>query len=358
MLKVFHMADLHLGTEFSYLDKTKSKIRKNEVRLSFLAQIDNAYSKGARVFLISGDIFDSYTFSEDDFNVLKDVFNKYSECNFFLCFGNHDYLDEKRYAFFIDNMGDNVYVFGKDIGMYEFDEYRVYGVSFFDEFQKESQLENFVAISDEKLSIMVIHGDLTKVTRYNPILTSVIEESRLDYIALGHVHMYSGMNKAGNTYYCYPGTHEGKGFDELDEKGGVYLEMEKGRLNYEFLPGSIRKHTELHIDASDISLSSALINKIISEITDSKDLYKVIIQGEVSEDLIIDTDTIGGTLGEYAFFVKVYDETELKINPDDYIEENTLLGGFVREVKEKLKTEPSECKHWNKVLKKGFHLLK
>ena len=64
------------------------------------------------------------------------------------------------------------------------------------------------------------------------------------------------------------------------------------------------------------------------------------------------------TLEEYAFFVKIYDETQLKINLDDYMEESSLLGGFVREVKEKLDSEPSESEHWMKVLKKGFQLLK
>ena len=352
------MADLHLGSEFSHLDKSKAQVRKNESRLSFLSQINNAYDKGARVYFISGDLFETRPFLKEDMDILEDTFSKHNDCKFFLCFGNHDYICDDDYTYFSEKFGDNVYIFNQEMGMYEFDEYRVYGISFCDVFQKSSLLDGFVAENDKKINIMVIHGDLTGTSKYNPILNSMIEKSGLDYIALGHVHMYSGMNKAGNTFYCYPGTHEGKGFDELGEKGGIYLEMEKGRVNYEFVPGQIRKYVELHINAEGISNSSLLISNIISAIREPKDLYKIIIEGEISQDLIINADAMVKTLEEYAFFVKIYDETQLKINLDDYMGESSLLGGFVREVKEKLDSEPSEREHWMKVLKKGFQLLK
>lgn len=357
MLKAFHMADLHLGCEFSHLDKSKAQVRKNESRLSFLSQINNAYNKGARVFFISGDLFDSRPFHKDDTDILKEAFSNHIDCNFFLCLGNHDYICDD-YTYLSDEFGENVYIFNQEIGMYEFDDYRVYGVSFCDVFQENSLLDGFVATDDDKINVMVIHGDLASASKYNPILTSMIEKSGLDYLALGHVHMYSGMNKSGNTYYCYPGTHEGKGFDELGEKGGVYLEIEKERMNYEFICGQIRKYVEIHINAENIPNSSVLTSKIVSEISDAKDLYKIVIEGEVSKDLILNSDTLAKTLDEYAFFVKIYDETRLRINPEDYLDENSLLGGFVREVKEKIDNNPSENEHWMKVLKKGFQLLK
>lgn len=358
MLKVFHMADMHLGTDFAYLDKERSAVRKNEIRLSFYSQIEKAYNKGVRVFLLSGDIFDSTVASKEDTDMLCNVFMRFSDCNFFVCFGNHDYLDSDKYSLLCEQFGENVYIFNHDIGVYEFDEYRVYGISFCDAFQENSLLDGFVAQNDEKINIMVIHGDIVKGSKYNPILTPMIEESGLDYLALGHVHMYSGVNKLKNTYYCYPGTHEGKGFDELGDKGGVYLEIEKGSVSYEFMPGCVRKHIELHINAGNTESAPILINKIISQMDDPKNLYKIIIEGEISRDLIINPESIAKTLEEYAFFVKVYDQTELMINPDDYLEENSLLGGFVREVKKKLDDESQDNEHWQKVLKKGFQLLK
>ena len=41
----------------------------------------------------------------------------------------------------------------------------------------------------------------------------------MDYIALGHRHSFSGINIAGRTHFAYSGCPQGRGFDELDEKG-------------------------------------------------------------------------------------------------------------------------------------------
>ena len=358
MLKVFHISDLHFDGEFSYLDKVKSEVRKNEIRLSFSSQIECAYNKGARVCLIPGDIFDSRPYNKESLEFLKGVFDKFPDCNFFLCFGNHDFIYDEECTSLRGFFGDNVYLFDSAFDMYEFDEYRVYGASFSDDYCEKALPDDFCVKDDSKVNLMVLHADFKKESKYNYISSSAIEKSGLDYIALGHIHMYSGMNKSGKTYYCYSGTHEGKGFDELGEKGGVYIEFDGERVKYDFVPGSIRQHIEIRINGENTDNSSVLIRDIVSQMTNPMNLYKVIIEGEVSKDLVIIPETISKSLESYCFFVKVYDETIIRIDMEDYLCENTLAGAFVREVKERMDSEEENSEYWKKVLKKGLGLLK
>ena len=58
MIKVFHIADAHLGERFSYLNSKDGEKRRVETELSLSSQIKNAYNKGVRVFLLAGDMFD------------------------------------------------------------------------------------------------------------------------------------------------------------------------------------------------------------------------------------------------------------------------------------------------------------
>ena len=55
-----------------------------------------------------------------------------------------------------------------------------------------------------------------------------IEKSGLTYLALGHVHQYSGPRREGGTVYAYPGTPDGRGFDELGEKGVILGRVSDG----------------------------------------------------------------------------------------------------------------------------------
>ena len=59
---------------------------------------------------------------------------------------------------------------------------------------------------------------------YGPISPGDIAASRLDYLALGHIHQASGLQREGSTYWAYPGCPEGRGFDELREKKALYVE--------------------------------------------------------------------------------------------------------------------------------------
>lgn len=117
----------------------------------------------------------------------------------------------------------------------------VWGAAFCAPRQSASPLRGFHAPA-EGVQLAVLHGEVAAQGDYGPISEEDIAASGLDYLALGHVHQYSGLRRAGETFWAYPGCPEGRGFDELGEKGVLWLEVEKGRTEAEFVPLCRRRY--------------------------------------------------------------------------------------------------------------------
>ena len=78
----------------------------------------------------------------------------------------------------------------------------------------------FTAPADGKCHIGLLHGELDGAeARYDPIRREEAAASGLCYLALGHVHKRTAPLTLGRTVCAWPGCPEGRGFDELGEKG-------------------------------------------------------------------------------------------------------------------------------------------
>jgi exonuclease SbcD len=64
---------------------------------------------------------------------------------------------------------------------------------------------------------------------------SLVKDSRLDYVALGHIHKPQDLNKDGHPHVIYPGSIERVDFGEVDDdKFFIVAEVEKGRAEVEW----------------------------------------------------------------------------------------------------------------------------
>ena len=64
----------------------------------------------------------------------------------------------------------------------------------------------------------------------------------------------------------------------------------------------------------------------------SKSLIKFVLQGEVDVECELETSFLEEQFAEYFYFVKVYDETKLLVNYQDYEKDASLKGEFIRMV--------------------------
>ena len=118
------------------------------------------------------------------------------------------------------------------------------------------------------------HGEVAAQGTTAPSREEDIAASGLDYLALGHVHQYSGLRRAGETFWAYPGCPEGRGFDELGEKGVLWLEVEKGRTEAEFVPLCRRRYQILSVDLTGQADPAAAVLAALPPQT-GEDIYRL-----------------------------------------------------------------------------------
>ena len=337
MPSFIHIADTHFDTAFSAnFDAKKAKIRRAEMLQSFSNVIE--YAKNVDFLLIAGDVFDGDYVSSDTINFLKRKFSEISDKKVFICAGNHDpYKHQSIYDTI--SFGENVYVFKTEPEFVEIPECktRIYGVSMPE--RACSVMDGFPSAYDnEYTNIILAHGDIVSSvneSEYNPITKSFIENCGADYLALGHIHKRSEIEKIGNTYYSYPGVIEGRGFDECGDMGCYIINIEDGLLNYEFKKTCVRRNFRLEVDvnaASDIIEIADIVKKEMSSVGNEKDIYRIYLTGRRKSN--INTEVIENEIKGNVFHFEVYDETKPDYNLKEIRERNSLCGEFVRLMEE------------------------
>ena len=343
LAKIMHISDLHLDSKLNELDQDKSNIRRSEIKKSFENAINYAKENGADVILISGDIFDNEYVSDSTIEFVKKVLNGAENIKIFISCGNHDPYKTDVYKKLMDGLNDNIVVFSPDATEYfelEDKKIRIYGRSFAYSEISTPLLAGFKAIDDDFANIMVMHGEVTgSESIYNPISTNDISESNLTYLALGHTHQFSQVLKTGNTYYAYPGTHEGHGFDECGEKGFIFGDVTKESVNLSFVPSNIREYKCIEIDITNFTVLEEITEKIKDNLN-TKDLFKIILTGYRNENIAINEAVIKNSLD--AFFVKIYDRTKLKFDFEKIKNEKNLRGVLVKNVLNDITAENRE----------------
>ena len=332
-MKIVHCADIHLDSPFSGLDSSQAAIKREDIRRSFSKIIALVKDENADALIIAGDLFDGKNVSKLTLDFIVSKFSEIADVPVFIAAGNHDPKDDKSY-YNIINWGKNVHIFDTKPEIVRLGEMNVLGVSF------ESSKTEVTLISEENLNkselpqIIVMHANLSG-TDYNPISKEFVTKSGVVYFASGHIHK-NLCEKIGDTLFCYPGCPEGRGFDELGEKGAYIVEIDGNSAKARFVPLCQREYCEVEINVSDVNSYEGIIGKImLNGNIDPKNLYKIILFGEC--DFVIDTAVICDAIS--AFYVKVVDNTTQKIDLLAISEDFSVKGLFVKKMLEKMKEE-------------------
>ena len=230
MLRFLHAADFHLDSPFRSLAPEQAAARRRESRELLERLARHAAQVQADVVLLSGDLFDSDNAYRETAEALARTLGSIP-APVFLAPGNHDWYGPGSPYAALD-WPDNVHIFSTEAPQYvEFPALKcaVWGSAFTAPHREDDPLAGFRAQAPEGWTkLAVLHGEVEGKGDYAPISKASIAGSGLDYLALGHIHQCSGLQREGNTFWAYPGCPEGRGFDETGEKGVLCLEAEKG----------------------------------------------------------------------------------------------------------------------------------
>ena len=342
-VKVLHAADFHLDSAFGALTGEQAKLRRRESR-ALVERLSNYVNQNQiDIVLLAGDLFDSEITYRDTIEQLFAALGAMT-ARVFIAPGNHDcYSARSPYATL--TWPENVHVFTttqvERVALPELG-CAVYGAAFTDKAQEESLLAGFSAPEDGLVHLMVLHGDLNAAqAQYDPITREQIAASNLDYLALGHVHAFGGVQREGRTAYAYSGCPEGRGFDELGDKGFLCGTVERGNAQMAFVPFARRRYEILTVDVSNADPAQAL-RKALPENT-AGDLYRVIFTGETDERGV-DCRALREEFAPDFFYLELRDHTRIRQDIWARAQEDSLRGLFLRELRERYEHADEEEK--------------
>jgi len=344
-IKFLHAADFHLGSPFTTLSAQKAAVRQGEQRAAFRAVIDLCRKEGIQLLLLAGDLLDQLRFPAEHLRSLIESFAGIPDTVVVIAPGNHDpYTKDSPYM--TQEWPSNVHIFTGEFSSFSFPEINtvVWGAAFTGIRAVRTLCPPAFSIRqseyrEDTIHIVLMHGEITEISSetrsYNPVPRAWIAQSGADYAALGHVHDRSGLCKAGNTFYAYPGCPESRGYDEPGPRG-VYLgTLSRGAADITFIPVNQRNYycLDIAVDGSDTQqqLEDRIISYLHSTYGDDymRASYRITLSGALPPDFVPVLSSLRERLSSVVFDVRIKDRTRSFSNPEQLRREISLKGVFV-----------------------------
>lgn len=317
-VRIVHIADLHLGSAFAYLDSQRAKQRRQELLCRFRDCVELVKKTKADVFLIAGDLFDNWGCVEA-MEYVQTALSTIPETKVFIAAGNHD---PKSKVYDQIDWGVHVHIFGGELQKVSLPGVDIYGASLLEAYQPESMMKN-VAVDPDKINLLVWHGDLAGGT-CNPVTQSQL--MMFDYAALGHIHKTEGVRQVASSHWAYAGIPEGRGFDEETTGGAIIGEVGKhiAKLHME----KIEKRHCMSVEVDAQGKTAVQIQAEIAQLLTPDDLYQVMVTGNKD----ISTEFLEEELSGQCFYLKIKSKKEENEDYASMQNDTTLKGLFIKEM--------------------------
>lgn len=247
----YHAADLHLDTPFSGLEQIAPEIAEHLREASLQAfddLIQRVLDDGAAFLLIAGDVYDGAQRGMRAQFRVRDGFKRLADAGIpvMMIHGNHDPLDGWSG---IRNWPDGVHIYGasavESIRVERDGETlaTVHGISYVTARCTENLARRFPHPESQGLHIALLHCNVegnTDHESYAPCTLDDLKASRMDYWALGHVHLRQVLHER-SPWVVYAGNLQGRS-PKPSERG------EKGALRISVVDGVIQEPEFVALD--------------------------------------------------------------------------------------------------------------
>lgn len=333
MIKMIHCADLHLDSPMeTHMTGKQASDRNTELIRSFVRLTEYAKENEVRAVIIAGDLFDSERVKARTVDAVLNAIRRSPEVDYLYLAGNHEGAAD---AFTDQDLPVNLKRFEKNWKSYIYEDVTVSGI----ELTKENSESLYQSLPKKEgsVAIVTLHGQIGTACGDGLINLNLLKDRGIDYLALGHIHAYTEGRLDARGTYCYSGCLEGRGFDECGEKGFVLLTVEDGRIGHEFVPFSCRKLHRMPIDISGLTKNAEILQRMQEAAAGigREDMVEFLLTGSVDPTADIALGYLQKMEEQQGFFfTKVKDETHMAIHPEDYQNDISLKGEFIRLVLE------------------------
>ena len=367
-LKLFHTADIHLGSKFNYLGEKASEQRK-QLEKSFEGIVENAIKEDSKVFLIAGDLFDSPFPAIETVNFAKLQINKLIEAGIFtgIIAGNHDFLalNSVYNSGILSKISDtHFHIFDKSTPeIWELPELNaVMAGASLDHPKNSIDLSNINKLVEpfkDQIMIGLFHGsiDIVRFNKYNLLNLEKLKAVIFDYVALGDWHSPLEISKNPAINYC--GSPEMLALDQTNSGKFLVIDIDKkNKVSVVIQTSGKRFSKQISIDIELIKTPDVLLNKI-KELANKDCVLEVLVTGFIKLGSNINFESLQESLANDFFALRIKDQTKVLLDEKTLAQypQEMLIGKFISTLAKKGKEEDLEPEIVNKAMQVGVSLL-
>lgn len=243
--------------------------------------------------------------------------------------GNHD---ESLRAFSGRTLPGNLKTFSREWTYYTYGGVCVAGAE--PAAEDGEALYQALRLPPEGINIVMLHGLASAQMGEGLVCLPQLRERHIRYLALGHLHSYQAEPLDAEGTCCYCGCLEGRGFDECGEKGFVLLETEGRQIRSTFVPFARRRLYDVPVDITGLGTVSRIRQAMEEASADigKEHLVKFTLRGLYEPDTLKDLRFLRQLMEPRFYFVRVKDESRLRIEKSSYENDVSLKGEFIRMV--------------------------
>lgn len=350
-VRLLHTADVHLGATFKVLGE-RGRDQARQVRDTFARVIGLALEERVHAVLIAGDLFDSPPAARAQAAFVSEQLARLGEARIPVCAiaGNHDALGEGSRGLWqaLAARHPHLTVFGPDpqVRVFPDCDLAVVGRSVASRLEAASPLTGFPPARPARFVVGLAHGSVQRPdlpARFGTIAPEDIARTGVDYLALGDWHSPTDVSSGGVTAW-YSGAPEMIDLGE-GNPGHVLLVTlpEPGRAHVEVRRVGRRRVERLVLDLGTSGGAEGVLQTIRRSAGPDVALV-VTLTGLVGVADRISVEALQEELEREFFRLEIRDESHLRpeaVDPDRY-PENTVLGRFVRRMREEIARREGE----------------
>lgn len=349
MVKILHVADLHLGWEPRFLGPRAVEWQRERDGV-FSAVVDYALMPGSGIglVLIVGDLFDSHTPAQPLVDEVLRQIKRLVERGIQVVTvpGNHDEITYPDSVYrrevgawpgiLVQNPNPE-HVATLDVGG---EKCQIYSLAYTGGLTKtDPPIQEFPRSDKPGWHIAAFHGSLNWNTgdRSLPLSGPALGRAGYDYVALGHIHK-PGTYPLGKGLAVYPGSLAAKGWSDpgsgqvtVATLSGGKVELEKVPLNHP----ACRSCRTLEVDVGQYLSAGDLIAALKAGLR-KDEIACISLTGTAG--FPVDPEEVKGALTAACYHLEVVDQTD-SYSPHmlaAWAKESTLRGYFVRRMEERL----------------------
>ena len=340
-MKLIHCADVHLDSPMgTHMSAQQASARNTQIIESFLRLTEYAQRTGVRAVIIAGDLFDGTRVRSRTVDEILSAMARTPEVDYLYLPGNHDGAAR---AFSDRTLPENLKQFAAQWTTFRYGPVAISGVQLCRE--NAETIYDSVPRVPGCVSIAVLHGQVGTVSGEDRVNLNALKGKGIDYLALGHIHSYTLQPLDDKGVYCYCGCLEGRGFDECGEKGFVELEVDDRGVKPQFVPFARCCLHRLPVDITGL-LNNAQIAQAMKQAAreiPKEDMVEFLLTGKTEPGTDLSVPYLQALVKSGFAFTKVKDETTLALDPEQFQNDVSLKGAFIRMVLESEGTEEDKA---------------